>query len=258
MFFSRKERALTPSQPFRIAVAGNGERNEFLPVRSAIAALTEISLFRDFSAISPQICHDLLFLLESRPGEYHEQEILKYRKQSPLCRMVLIVGALAEGEKRTGYVPDGVFRYYTWQLQSVIRELDRFLHNRKTVWNGPLTMAPEEVALHQVDAFRDMLRNVSSWKKKVSIVSADLPLKEWLEDSCRKEHYRITPEKDVPDLVLLDDTGLSTDDLVEKLHFHRMHNRNVHLFILANAPRWDEKRKLHENGADRIFAKPFF
>ena len=255
MHFSRKERDLSSSLPFRVAVVGNRDRNEFLPVQSAIAAMTEAARYRDFSDVDQN--QDLLFLLESRPGEYREREILQYRKQFPLCRMILIAGALAEGEKRTGHVPNGVFRYYTWQLQSMLEELDRFLYNRKTFWAGSFTMTQEEIGQQQTDTFRDMLRSISVWKKKVSIVSADLQLKAFLEDLCRKEQYRIVSEKDVPDLVIQDETGLCMDSIVAKLRSLRLRNRNVHLFVLTNAPRWDEKQKLHENGADCVFAKPF-
>lgn len=255
MFFSRKESVLIPTQTFRVAIIGNSQREEFHPVKSAISQLTEVVLFPDISSIDDP-CYDLLFLLESWPGEYGEKEILKYRKVSPLCRMILIAGALAEGEKRTGAVPDGLFRYYTWQQHNLLKELDCFLHHRKTFWNEPFTLTPEETGLQETETFRHLLQKIPDSKKKVSLVCADLSIKEFLEDFCQQEQYQLAAENASPNLVILDDTGLSIEAVVEKLQFHRKQNKDVRLFVLWNAPRWDEKKMLHENGADQVFAKP--
>lgn len=111
--------------------------------RMEAAILDELSTCLD-SGESGVLC-PVLFLFESRPGEYSRQMVERIRRSFPILRFLLVAGTACEGEMRTGDVPSGVVRYYwhEWAGQGV-REFCRFLDSEPSRLSLPLTVQEED------------------------------------------------------------------------------------------------------------------
>lgn len=67
----------------------------------------------------------LLVLLQSRPGEFTENELTALRSRWPLARIVSIAASWCEGEPRSGHAAAGVYRI-AWQ--TAVERLDAEIH----------------------------------------------------------------------------------------------------------------------------------
>ncbi|MDR1960313.1 MAG: hypothetical protein LBQ54_14970 [Planctomycetaceae bacterium] len=194
--------------------------------------------------------------MESFPGEFTDTQIERVRRQSPLCRFVLIAGTLCEGEKRTGNVPSGVFRYYLWQWMEIKQEIDRFLKQKPTVLSQPQSMTNEEVATFSLFGIREWLQSLPIWKKYVAIQSDDPDMKNYLETLCFQERFQPVMRDKSPELVIFDSSEQPIELTAKRIFLWRNQFPAAHFAVLFTTPRADETETLLKNGADFVFAKP--
>ena len=87
----------------------------------------------------------LVFLLESRPGEYPPKQVARFRRLLPNTPILLIAGALCQGEGRTGRLPAGVIRFYLHEVDAaLLPELADFFACKPSRLSLPATATEED------------------------------------------------------------------------------------------------------------------
>lgn len=152
-----------------IFLLGDTRRPEFALIRTDLkrmaaerfASLVEVrSLFDPGDPLSYFRAHrsavpDLFFFFESFSGEFSTSIFDGVRQLFPLAPMVLIAGALCEGQGRRGTIPAGVIRFYHHQWRSFGRgETLHFLRGRTGRFALP-PMALDEDAV-RTDSYREV------------------------------------------------------------------------------------------------------
>ena len=133
----------------RVAVIGDFTRRDFRHVIRDIRAKTpaiffdRLALFWQSDGLAQN--YDLIFLLASGFAQYSQREIRQLQARWPLARIVMIAGSLTEGERRTGFLPPELIRYYWHQWETeALPALTAFCERRPSPWGLPLTASEEE------------------------------------------------------------------------------------------------------------------
>ena len=131
------------------AVIGDFQRNDFHQVirdirRNTVAIYFDnLALFWRANGLGQN--YDLIFLLESSFLQYSHRDIQRLQARWPLARIVMVAGSLAEGERRTGWLPAELIRYYWHQWETeALPALTAFCDHRPSSWGLPLTASEEE------------------------------------------------------------------------------------------------------------------
>jgi hypothetical protein len=88
---------------------------------------------------------DLLVVAQSRPGQFHNDEIARLRRLAPLARVLALLGSWCEGETRTGkpWPASQRIYWYEWPARFCL-DLDRFHGTACPSWGLPETATAEE------------------------------------------------------------------------------------------------------------------
>ena len=132
-----------------LAVIGDFGRSDFHQVirdirRNTVAIYFDnLALFWRANGLGQN--YDLIFLLESSFLQYSHRDIQRLQARWPLARIVMVAGSLAEGERRTGWLPAELIRYYWHQWETeALPALTAFCDHRPSSWGLPLTASEEE------------------------------------------------------------------------------------------------------------------
>jgi len=272
------------NEPVRVAVVGDFRQNDFKNVICQIRENTEAvyydSLPLFFQTNGSVVNYDLFFLLASNFGQYLPREISQLYSLQPLAKIIMIAGSLTEGERRTGYVPPDLFRYYWHQWESeALPNFRAFCKHRPSAWELPACSSDEQRILKTL--------NLPEWKSccefqkppvaknaqpTVLVIADDTAIRDMLVDSIKQDGidsetfypYQVTAmqakiEALKPAKIILD---VSSENLSETLAVVRLLKAcspvTTRLVVLYNGPRSDEIQQLRHAGANRVISKPFF
>ncbi len=265
--------------PISVAVIGDFRRKEFETVVRQIHEITaaiyfdHVSLFWDSNR--PGQNFDLIFLLASGFSEYKSGDIRDMQRRFPLAKIVMVAGALSEGERRTGNLPPELPRYYWHQWETEVRPaFASFCDRRDSPWGLPHTASDEErllaiaTTLELAKANSDMLPETSQTQSAL-IVADDPAMRLLLADWASQNGFKnvsqhgtnLPPSAETVDAdeILFDvasENFAETLAIVRTLKRHRP--RSTRLTVFCTGPRPHEIEQLRQAGANRVLSKPFF
>ena len=212
---------------------------------------------------------DFILLCRSFPNEFTSSDVEAIRRVNPLTPIVLIAGALCEGEERTGERFAGVRRFYveTWRGEGR-RELERFFdpNGSKGIFTkSPLATTVDLLVSPNLD------ENEESCSGAVLILADDPDMGACLQDAFNERGYlarveslvRFNPTLDrqeKPARVVVDTIDLGDPTFPDRLSSIKRVFPGVPIDLLAFAPRVDETRYYERRdlwGKTRVVAKPF-
>lgn len=212
---------------------------------------------------------DFFILCRSFPNEFTSSDVEAIRRVNPLAPVVLVAGALCEGEERTGERFVGVRRFYveTWRGEGR-RELERFFDptgSKGLFTKSPLASTVDLLVSSDVDECKE------SCSENVLILADDPDLGECLQEGFRERGcvarveslIRFDPSAEraeKPTRVVVDTIDLSDPTFPERLTSIKRAFPGVPIVLLSFAPRVDETRYYERRdlwGKTRVVAKPF-
>lgn len=220
---------------------------------------------------------DFFVLCRSFPNEFSPGDVERLRRIAPLAPIALVVGALCEGENRTGDVFPGTRRFYAESWRSTgRREFFRFFAESAGLFAAsPLaTWADCRLAEARREAEKKE-KTALSLKKEgkneaVAIFpGADAALGRFLRDEFVERGARVALggvrrleriADFFPTRVVFDATDLASASLLDELRAIRAAFPTAAFDVLGFAPRRDEIEFLERKsglGAVRVVAKPF-
>lgn len=256
-----------------IVCVGRTKRSEFLDVLPSLAPWGTV-----FTAPTPHAAHaqltreslapDVIVLAQSYPGEFTDKQIDDLRRDSPLARLVAVLGTWCEGEMRSGTPWSGAVRVYWHQWKPHCHsEMQRLLAGRESVWSLPPTAGDEERCL--TIAARTHERGTSPRFQQaaghglVDIVTDQYDVFDLLAAACRDRDYEPRwlqtldePQADAPAVVVFDAAG---DANVELIRFRRLRlQKDAVVIVLADFPRIADCNRFLRAGATAVLSRPFF
>ena len=212
---------------------------------------------------------DFFILCRSFPNEFTSSDVEAIRRVNPLAPIVLVAGALCEGEERTGERFVGVRRFYveTWRGEGR-RELERFFDptgSKGLFTKSPLASTVDLLVSSDVDECKE------SCSENVLILADDPDLGACLQDGFKERGcvasveslVRFDPSAERAEKrtrVVVDTIDLSDPTFPERLTSIKRAFPGVPIVLLAFAPRVDETRYYERRdlwGKTRVVAKPF-
>ncbi len=211
----------------------------------------------------------LVILCRSFPNEFSTTDVEAIRRVNPLAPIVLVVGALCEGEERTGERFAGVRRYYveTWRGEGR-RELGRFFDptgSKGLFTKSSLASSIDLLVSSEFDEPRE------SRSGSVLILADDPDMGACLRTGFQECGYgarvesliRFDPSAERLEQatrVVVDTIDLGDPTFPELLASIKRSFPGVPIDLLAFAPRADETRYYERRdlwGKTRVVAKPF-
>ena len=201
---------------------------------------------------------ELVFLLESRPGEYHAGEVQHLRRAAPLARIWHVQGPWCDGQGRSGPQTPGAIRCYWHQWPSrFAAELARLERGQTPAWAQPATMTDED---------RLLAEPAHPTSLQTALIMIDSPSYETaaaLGESCQAAGYAwvwsgagpATPLAGAG-VVLWD---ASTDELGQPPSHRRLRQRygDTPVIALVDFPRPSAVRQAYDAGIAAVIANPF-
>lgn len=214
---------------------------------------------------------DIFILCRSFPNEFSSYDVEALRRVNPLAPIVLVAGALCEGEERTGDQMTGVRRFYvaTWRTEGR-REFELFFDpsgSKGIFTRGPLPSTVDLLVSAPIAA-----EDEESRSGEVLILADDRDMGACLEDGFMEYGYTVRTESLVrfePSSalrsenmarVVVDTINLSDPEFPGILTHIKRTFPGVPIDLLAFAPREDETRYFERRdlwGKTRVVAKPF-
>lgn len=255
-----------------IVCVGRTNRSEFLDVLPSLNPWGTV-----LTAPTPQTARtqltresltpDVIVLVQSYPGEFTDRQIDDLRRDSPLARLVAVLGTWCEGEMRSGTPWSGAVRVYWHQWKPHCQlEMQRLLAGRESQWSLPPTAGDEERCL--TIAARTHQQGASPCFQQtghglVNIVTDQYDVFDSLAAACHDRHHEPRwqrtldePPADTPAVVLFDAAG---DAKVELIRFRRLHfQRDAVVIVLADFPRIADCNRFLQAGATAVLSRPFF
>jgi CheY-like chemotaxis protein len=176
----------------------------------------------------------------------------------------MVAGSLAEGERRTGWLPPELIRCYWHQWETEVQPVfTTFCDRRSSPWGLPPTASDEERLLMTVKTIAHAQSPPEKLPQKTAMVIANDPaMRELLSDWGTQRGFKFAEAEEEPrDVaeILLDvasEDFAETVATVQRLKQHYPSPKRLTVFY--NSPRADEAQQLIQAGANRIVAKPFF
>lgn len=284
----------------KIFLGGKVFRDEFRAVERdvRIAAArhnAEVVAFEEISRRKPPFPSkfelatvDFFVLCRSFPNEFSPRDVERLRRAAPLAPIALIVGALCDGENRTGTPFPGVRRFYVggWR-ESGRREFFRFLAESSGLFAAfpletnvdrlaasppqnrldspiPPISAPTPLAKSEIVLFADadpalgrFLREIFAERGATVRVESILTLKSRPEPP-RPEP--ISPPKAEPARIIVDSVDLAAPNFRDYLRAVREKFPTAPIDVLAFSPRVDELADFENAavwGRVSVLSKPF-
>ena len=265
--------------PIQTAVIGDFQRTDFQRVirhireKTAAIYFDKLALFLQTDGLTHN--YDLIFLLASNFSQYSPRDIQRLQMRWPFARIVMIASSLAEGERRTGWLPPDLIRCYWHQWETeVLPVFTSFCDRRLSTWGLPSSASDEERLLKTASAV-DQAKSISAKSQpKTAVILADDPamrelLVDWVTQKGfkaevqRKPDFQSTTETVTETVeaaeILLDVTSEKFAETVAAVQFLKKNRlAATRLTVFYTGPRPDEIQLLAQAGADHIVAKPFF
>lgn len=236
-----------------VLLTGDYEHADFASLRAWLADCPSVRA--DTTAIDePSTIHyQIVAICQSRPGQFHQDQIESLHRRAPLARLIAILGSWCEGELRSGQPWHGVERVYWYnaigRLQGMLSQTNANQVHR--------TLTPAERIERQV------LRQPARPGSHAVIIAPRRADYEALADLCQVlklvPHWQRTfvPEfVAMPELVMLACDDLSQLSLADALPGLRRAWPSARLLALLNFPRGDEIAALRSAGFDAVLGKP--
>jgi hypothetical protein len=200
---------------------------------------------------------EVILFAQSRPGQFSQAEVEALHLQSPLSRLVVLLGSWCEGETRTGRPWSGVVRVFWHQWEArMIPELAQESTTRNGVWRLPRTATSGEQLACAVEG---------DWQQgwgKVMIYAGSFRDYQALDEACATGGYRCiwaaSDEANCDDelvTVLYNGIGGDPDEAADVARLARRHEF-VPIIVLLDFLRGDDLKRLAAASAAAVLAKP--
>ncbi|MBO7725856.1 MAG: hypothetical protein J6S40_05255 [Thermoguttaceae bacterium] len=259
-----------------ILLIGENDRPEFEPFTRRLVALGGEfgAVCRYHTALSEAEREKgegarLVFLLESRPGEFPPKGVARFRQLVPGAPLVLLAGPLCQGEGRTGRLPAGVTRFYFYEFETaLLRELAKFFRHEPSRLALPATTNEEdfwrEASFERPP--RETVPLPRTEPNRNAVAAADPAMRELLADFASDEaptdtlasvddlfHLNAPPQR------ILIDLTVEAKEFLPRLKemTARFSNSEFVIYIFAPTP---EETALFAMAGERVtvLPKPFF
>jgi hypothetical protein len=200
---------------------------------------------------------DLVVVLQAYPGEVSSSDIDRIRRQTPLARIVGLLGSWCEGEMRSGTPWPAVLRVYWYQWPArCAAELGRICCDQAAPWSLPVTATEEERLLVEAES------RLPTGSGLVAVDSPSFEMADWLSAACRRQGFatvrldgRHSPRVEGAAAALLDmaDSGPADFDSLRRLVAKV---KPAPVLPLVHFPRTQDLRRARECGAHTVLSKP--
>lgn len=268
--FLQAPHSMMPPLIFQIGRKAQGEFKAVLQKIHRQTTVVEFERIHDAALfLQNNSSPSLLLLLQAWPGCFNQRNISALKKIAPLTPLLILLGAAAEGEARTGYDLPNVNRLYINDWNDFHdKQLENLEQNRPVVWSSPLPHEDDEVILQMIGG-----KSGNSAALRIRLFDNDFPrfvLSKFGPLGNDSEMNRMIaayfsscPVMDVLSISSPCHLFADADDspfeeifkAVQRLR-HRFADADITVYI--NSPRFHEKIGLLKAGADRILPKPFF
>jgi hypothetical protein len=134
-----------------VLLVGDKDRTEFAEAVGLLRQRTDCHWSASIPAALTHIANaftppDVIVVVQSRSGQFHQDQISSLRQAAPLARITALLGSWCEGEARTGRPWPGAMRVYWHQCAPRFdRELARLSSGKCPTWGLPVTATPDEM-----------------------------------------------------------------------------------------------------------------
>ncbi len=245
---------------FQFLLIGEVSDANFASVRGPLAEFGRIVESADVATAIQRIGGasappDVIVVVQSRPGEFCDQELYALQRRAPLAPMLGLLGSWCEGEMRTGKPWPGMIRTYwhTW-LPRWLRQFQRLSSGQLPVWGLPATATDDERVMFAPDA------EGFAAGQLVAVRSFSYDMADMLCDVCARRGYAsiwIDPRRPLQlegvAAVVWDATG----DQWSECETVTAEFPSVPVLALIDFPRHGEVRRTLEAGAAAVLSTPF-
>ncbi|MCL2304678.1 MAG: hypothetical protein FWC43_04985 [Planctomycetaceae bacterium] len=262
----------------KVITVGDVDRPEFADVLHSVRAYPDSRAFVDLRSLetwvqttAPLPGIDVILILQSHTLEHSPSILERIRQRYPITPVVTVLGPWCEGELRTGWPLAAVHRIYwnDWTTQGE-HELRSLAEGKFSVFGLLPTYKDEEILLEQTKrkAATDISADRHCWIFTCrSISRPDFEMSRMLQMRMQSfgfstsvvdwddwERERLAgPEKILWAPGLVDEHSLGK--IVAVLKELREKLPQTKILLYTNAPRIDEIRVFHKNGADSVLSQ---